>query len=115
VRLPVALSSARGSKQRDRTILVVDDHVAFAEALASVVEDVPGLHAFAATTTEQAQRAIAEFDPTFIRLVRTQVDVTELGYFLKVAGEGIGGGDGVGTGLDCDDAVAAGGADELAD
>ncbi len=64
VRPPVALSSARGSKQRDRTILVVDDHVAFAEALASVVDDVPGLHAFAATTTEQAQRAIAEFDLT---------------------------------------------------
>jgi len=42
VRPPVALSSARGSKQRDRTILVVDDHVAFAEALASVVDDVPG-------------------------------------------------------------------------
>jgi DNA-binding NarL/FixJ family response regulator len=53
-------SSGRGREPPDRAILVVDDHAAFAEALASVVDEAPGLTAQAVTTTEQAQRVLAE-------------------------------------------------------
>ena len=60
------------SQQRDRTILVVDAHVTFAEACASVIDDVPGLYAFAATTTEQALRALAELQ---VDVVLLEVDL----------------------------------------
>jgi hypothetical protein len=43
----VTSPQGRNGEQRDGTILVTDDHVTFAEAGASVVDDVPGLHAFA--------------------------------------------------------------------
>jgi DNA-binding NarL/FixJ family response regulator len=64
--------SGRRSKQHDTTILVVDDHVTFAEALASVLDDVPGLHASAATTVEDAQRARAEHE---VDVVLLEVDL----------------------------------------
>jgi DNA-binding NarL/FixJ family response regulator len=51
---------ADGSRQYERTILVVDDHVTFAEALASVLDARAGLRALAATTSEAARRALAE-------------------------------------------------------
>jgi DNA-binding NarL/FixJ family response regulator len=57
---PVVLSRERSGKQRDRTVLVVDDHVTLAEALASLLTEVPGLHAFPATTVEEARRSLAE-------------------------------------------------------
>jgi hypothetical protein len=51
-----------------------------------------------------------------IRLVRTAVGVVDLGEgFAEVVGQEVGGCDAVGAGLDFDDAVAAGGLDELAD
>jgi DNA-binding NarL/FixJ family response regulator len=69
-----AVTAPRGTngRQRDRTILVVDDHVTFAEACASVIDDVPGLHAFAATTTEQALQALAELQ---VDVVLLEVDL----------------------------------------
>lgn len=77
-RAPVATFPARDSKQRDSTILVVDDHVTFAEALASVLDARAGLRAFAATTSEEAWRALADHE----------VDVVLLEVGLG-AGEGI--------------------------
>jgi DNA-binding NarL/FixJ family response regulator len=41
-------------------VLVVDDHVTFAEVLASRLEAEPGIHAAAATTVEQARWMLAE-------------------------------------------------------
>jgi hypothetical protein len=49
-----------------------------------------------------------------VRLVRTPVGVVDLGEGVsEFAGNGVGGGDGVRVGLDCDGAVAAGSSDEL--
>ena len=50
----------RSRNTYDRTILVVDDDVIFAEAVASVIDNTPGLHAFAAITIEEARRALTE-------------------------------------------------------
>jgi DNA-binding NarL/FixJ family response regulator len=60
VRRSRTVPPGRGRNTHDRTILVVDDHVIFAEAVASAVDNVPGLHAFAAITIEEARRALAE-------------------------------------------------------
>ena len=54
------VSPGRSRNPHDRTILVVDDHVIFAEAIASAVDNVPGLRAFAAITIEEARGALAE-------------------------------------------------------
>jgi DNA-binding NarL/FixJ family response regulator len=54
------VSPGRSRNPHDRTILVVDDHVLFAEAVASAVDNVPGLRAFAAITIEEARRALTE-------------------------------------------------------
>lgn len=62
VRRSRTVSPDRSRNPYDRTILVVDDHVIFAEAVASVVDTVPGLHAFAASTLEEARRALAEHE-----------------------------------------------------
>jgi DNA-binding NarL/FixJ family response regulator len=56
----MAVTPDRSRNPHERTILVVDDHVIFAEAVASAVANVPGLHAFAAITIEEARRALAE-------------------------------------------------------
>ena len=56
----------------DTTILVVDDHVSFAEALAFMLDDMPRLHAFAATTIEQAWRTLAEQE---VDVVLLEVDL----------------------------------------
>jgi DNA-binding NarL/FixJ family response regulator len=61
-------SPSRSSRPRDRTILVVDRHVTFAEALACVLNDVPGLRAVAATTFEAAHRALAEREVDMVLL-----------------------------------------------
>jgi DNA-binding NarL/FixJ family response regulator len=68
----VTVPPGRSRKPRDRAILVADDHVTFAEALASVLDDVPGLHAFAATTLEEAQRLLAEHE---VDVVLLEVDL----------------------------------------
>jgi DNA-binding NarL/FixJ family response regulator len=60
VRRSMNVPPGRSRTPYDRTILVVDDHVIFAEAVASAVDNVPGLHAFAAITIEEARRALAE-------------------------------------------------------
>ena len=62
----------RGCRPSDRTILVVDDHVAFAEALAAVLDDVPGFRAFEATTIAEAQRALDEQE---VDIVLLEVDL----------------------------------------
>jgi DNA-binding NarL/FixJ family response regulator len=56
-----AVPHGRGREPPDRAILVVDDHVSFAEALAALLGEVPGLTAQAATTAGQAQRMLAEW------------------------------------------------------
>ena len=61
-----------GRKRDDSTILVLDDHVAFAEALASVLDEVPGFHAFEVTTIAEAQRALAKHE---IDVVVLEVDL----------------------------------------
>ena len=66
------VSRGWGRKRDDSTILVLDDHVAFAEALASVLDDVPGFHAFEATTIAEAQRALAEHE---VDVVLLEVDL----------------------------------------
>jgi DNA-binding NarL/FixJ family response regulator len=43
-----------------RHVLVVDDHVSFAEALAYRLDAEPGVHAFAATTVQQARWVLAQ-------------------------------------------------------
>jgi DNA-binding NarL/FixJ family response regulator len=60
VRRSMTVPPDRSRNPYDRTILVMDDHVIFAEAVASAVDSVPGLHAFAAVTIEEARRALAE-------------------------------------------------------
>lgn len=60
MRQSATFSGGRSGNPCDSTLLVVDDHVSFAEAIASVLDNVPGLHAFAATTIEEARRALAE-------------------------------------------------------
>ena len=59
VRRSMNVPPGRSHTPFDRTILVVDDHVIFAEAVASAVDNVPGLHAFAAITIEEARQALA--------------------------------------------------------
>jgi hypothetical protein len=49
------------------------------------------------------------------QLVPSGIAVDAVEGFMEVVGQGVGGGDDVVTGLDLDGAVAAGGADELAD
>jgi hypothetical protein len=53
--------------------------------------------------------------PELAQLVRSGIVVDAAEGFVEVAGQGAGGGDDVVTGLDLDGAVAAAGADELAD
>ncbi len=65
---PVATAAERSGKPPDTAILVVDDHVPFAEALAFMLDDVQGVHAFAATTVEKARRALAEHEVDVILL-----------------------------------------------
>ena len=65
---PVILSPGRDGKQCNETVLVVDDHVTFAEALASLLAEVPGLRAFPATTVEEARRLLAEHKVNVILL-----------------------------------------------
>lgn len=71
-RRSVTVPSGWRRKPRDRPVLVVDDHVTFAEALASVLDGVPGLHAFAATTLEEARRLLAERE---VGVVLLEVDL----------------------------------------
>lgn len=61
-RRSMTVSPDRSRNPDDRTILVVDDHVIFAEALASAIDNVPGLHASAAITIEEARGALAEHE-----------------------------------------------------
>lgn len=51
---------SRMAKPDLRHILVVDDHVSFAEALAYRLDAEPGVHAFAATTVQQAHWVLAQ-------------------------------------------------------
>jgi hypothetical protein len=53
--------------------------------------------------------------PDLAQLVRSGIVVDAVDGFAEVAGEGVGGGDDVASGLDLDGAVAAGGADEFPD
>src|SRR5262249_12861899 len=54
-------------------------------------------------------------DLTSLKLARTQIVVDAVEGVTEVVGEGVGGGDDVGSGLDFDGLVAAGGLHELAD
>jgi DNA-binding NarL/FixJ family response regulator len=72
IRRPGDISPGRNGRPPDTQILVVDDHVAFAEALAFMLGEVLGVHAFAATTVEQARRALAEHD---VDVVLLEVDL----------------------------------------
>ena len=45
-------------------------------------------------------------DPTLLKLVRTRLTVDAVEGFAEVGGQGVGGGDGVVSGLDFDGAVA---------
>src|SRR6185437_12280763 len=53
--------------------------------------------------------------PDLAHLVRTWFAVDLVEGLAEVVGQGLGGGDGLGSGLDLDGAIAAGGPDELAD
>ena len=75
----------RGSEQTDQTVLVVDDHVAFAEAFASLLADLPGLRAFAATTVEDAQRALAAYN---VNVMLLEVDLGP-GNGIRFAGQAL--------------------------
>jgi hypothetical protein len=55
------------------------------------------------------------YDLTSLKLVRTRIVVDAVEGVAEVTGQGVGGGDGVGAGLDFDGLVAASGADELPD
>ena len=68
VRRSMTASPDRSRDPYDRTILVVDDHAIFAEAVASVVDNMPWLHAFAAITIEEARRALAEREVNAVML-----------------------------------------------
>jgi DNA-binding NarL/FixJ family response regulator len=57
---PTALASRRLPEPPARSLLVVDDYVAFAEALAWRLDTEPGLTASAVTTIEQARLALAD-------------------------------------------------------
>jgi DNA-binding NarL/FixJ family response regulator len=65
---PATGSRRRGRRPQDRTILVLDSHVVFAEALAWVLNDVPGLRAFEATTIAEAQRVLDEREVDMVLL-----------------------------------------------
>jgi DNA-binding NarL/FixJ family response regulator len=60
MRGPTVLSSRRLFEATARRLLVVDDYVAFAEALACRLDIEPGLTAFAVNTIEQARGALSE-------------------------------------------------------
>ena len=53
--------------------------------------------------------------PDLAQLVRTRIAVDAVKGLAEVVGQGLCGGDGAGSGLDLDSAVAAGSADEFAD
>ncbi len=53
-------SLSRAARPGVRHVLVVDDHVSFAEALAYRLDAEPGVHAFAATTVQQARWVLAQ-------------------------------------------------------
>jgi DNA-binding NarL/FixJ family response regulator len=72
VRRPGDISPGRNGRPPDTQILVVDDHVAFAEALAFTLGEVAGILAFAATTVERARRVLAEHD---VDVVLLEVDL----------------------------------------
>ena len=57
---PTILASRRFPEPPARQLLVLDDYVTFAEALACRLEAEPGLRALAATTIEQARRMLSE-------------------------------------------------------
>lgn len=78
-RRSVTSSQRRGRRPSDRTILVVDDHVAFAEALAAVLDEFSGFQAFEATTIAEAERVLDEQE---IDIVLLEVDLN--------GGDGIG-------------------------
>jgi DNA-binding NarL/FixJ family response regulator len=59
-RRPAALASLRLSESPVRRLLVVDDYVPFAEALACRLDIEPGLAASSATTIEQTRAALSE-------------------------------------------------------
>jgi DNA-binding NarL/FixJ family response regulator len=63
-----SVTASRGRGSCDNTILVLDDHVAFAEALAWVLNDIPGFRAIQAATVAEAQRALAEHDVDVVLL-----------------------------------------------
>jgi DNA-binding NarL/FixJ family response regulator len=69
---PVIFSPGSSGKPRDGTVLVVDDHVTFAEALASLLAEVPGLRAFPATTVKEARRSLAEHQ---VNMMLLEVDL----------------------------------------
>jgi DNA-binding NarL/FixJ family response regulator len=71
-RRSVTDSRGRSRRPSDRMILVVDDHVAFAEALAAVLDDVPGFQAFEATTITEAQQVL---DGQEVDVVLLEVDL----------------------------------------
>ena len=62
------------------------------------------------------RRGLLSYDPSWLRLVRTSAAAGN-GFegLSEVVGEGVGGGDGLSSGLDLDGAVAAGGLDEFPD
>ena len=60
MRRPTALESLRLPESPVRQLLVVDDYVSFAEALACRLDIEPGLSASAVTTIEQTRVALAE-------------------------------------------------------
>jgi DNA-binding NarL/FixJ family response regulator len=60
MRRPTALESVRLPKSPVRQLLVVDDYVSFAEALACRLDIEPGLTASAVTTIEQTRSALGE-------------------------------------------------------
>jgi len=76
---PGSVSLSPVARPDIRHILVVDDHVSFAEALAYRLDAEPGVHAFAATTVQQAQWVLAQ----------RHVDVVLLNIGLE-GGKGIG-------------------------
>jgi DNA-binding NarL/FixJ family response regulator len=83
MRHPTALASRRLPEPRAKQLLVVDDYVTFAEALACRLDAEPGLTASAVTTIEQARWALSEsrFD---VLLLDVDLDGSE---GLRFAGE----------------------------
>jgi DNA-binding NarL/FixJ family response regulator len=73
MRHPAILTSRTIAEPAASRILVLDDYVTFAEALARRLDVEPGMRAFAATTIEQARRMLTErrFD---ILLLDVEID-----------------------------------------